>query len=60
MKMKPYQLKLYDVLELLDLELLDPRFKHYTLKSASNKQNVKFLFDFFFQTIFVFNEITGS
>ena len=41
-------------------QLLDPRFKHYTLKSATNKQNVKFLFDFFFQTIFYFNEITGS
>jgi hypothetical protein len=24
-------------------QLLDPRFKHYTLKSATNKQNVKFL-----------------
>jgi hypothetical protein len=41
-------------------QLLDPRFKHYTLKSNTNKQNVKVFIRFFLSNDIFFNEIRGS
>lgn len=42
----------------LACQLLYPRFKHSTFKSTSNKQNVRFLKDYFQK--FIFYEFSGS